>query len=229
MNIYHYQNDPPFTPLSPSWDCVLAECNIKGIDFPSLAAFILSHEDEIHNLMLISPMESQDRFDGSGPNSLTSWYPLMNFFSMSHPEILKLRLCVFEAYCEFLSRLNIPRRKVWMQVWPHIVGKDDFIGLHVHNVSSYSYLSAHITIQGQDTSTIYLNPINARKKSVIHECQNSVGKLSLFQQHIPHFTTPNQSTEPRISVGIDFLIDEDYQRYLPDSPRKAFALLFDAD
>ena len=126
-----------------------------------------------------------------------------------------------------MSRIEIERPRTWLHAWVNIHRKNEIIATHTHNAGPYCYLSGHVTLQCSETSTIYFDPLNQSNNVVIHESPNIVGKLALFQQHIPHCTTPHPSSDLRITMAFDLLLDEDYQCYSPNSEQMESAVLFD--
>ena len=80
------------------------------------------------------------------------------------------------------------------------------IAKHLHNVTPYCYLSGNICVSCDDTSTIYINPINQINDPVTYESKNETGKIILFQSNIPHYTTVHKSEKERITIAFDIML-----------------------
>jgi hypothetical protein len=62
-------------------------------------------------------------------------------------------------------------------------------------------------VQCNKTSTVYINPINQLNEPEIHDSPNQVGKITLFQNNIPHYTTKHTGDIERISLAFDIIIE----------------------
>mgnify|MGYP005739396293 FL=1 len=58
----------------------------------------------------------------------------------------------------------------------------------------------HITIETENTSTIYHNPFDPKQ---IIEVPNKIGAITLFPNFIPHQTTTYEGGDVRISIAGD--------------------------
>jgi len=200
---------------------------VDGVDWRALSQWILAHEKEIHSASLVSDPAALPAYDGNGPNSLSSNYSRFNLLAKDHPQAQALRRQVFEKYCEFIALTGVTRRRSWLHSWVNIHHRGESISAHVHNAGPYCYLSGHVILQCSNTSTVYLNPLNSLNRVTIHDSPNRVGKFSIFQQSIPHYTTVQSADEPRITVAFDILLDEDYCFYPIGHLSRETALLFD--
>jgi len=227
MQLFRFVNVPAISPFAPAWSGVLAESQLDGVDWPVLSQWILDQEREIQSASLVSNPAELPAYDGNGPNSLSSNYSRFNLLAKDHPQAQALRQQVFEQYCLFMALTGINRRRSWLHSWVNIHYCGQSIAAHTHNAGPYCYLSGHVSVQCTGTSTIYLHPLNTLNRVIIHDSPNEVGKLSLFQQSIPHYTTPHTTYEPRITIAFDLLVDEDYRLYPIGHPSRETALLFD--
>jgi hypothetical protein len=227
INRFNFKSPPRISPFAPEWDYFLAESPIENIDYEKIANFFLNKEQELLDLPTTNRNNIVDGYTGLGENSLTSRYSEYNVFQFEDelPELTKLRQEIFNRYCGLLQLLEVKRDKVWYQSWCNIVRKGEHMKPHLHNVSPYCYLGAHVCIQCDNTSTVYINPINQINDPFTYDSPNKVGKLTIFQQNIPHYTTEHKSDKERITIAFDFYIDEDYN--LRDENTKKNILLFD--
>ena len=86
------------------------------------------------------------------------------------------------------------------------------INAHMHTLKSESYLSAHFTVQADNTSTCYMNPINVLNDPEIISEENVPGVFSIFPSYVPHYTTRHYSFKPRITIAMDIYIENDENR-----------------
>jgi hypothetical protein len=227
IDIFNFKSDARISPFAPEWDYFLAESQINNIDFSKIAEFLLKKEDALLKLPITIKTGIVDGYTGLGENSLTARYSEYNVFQFENElvELKELKKEIFNRYCGLMSILKIKRNKVWYQSWCNIIRKGEKMTPHIHSTSPYCYLSAHVTIQCNDTSTVYINPINQINEPETYNSPNKVGKLNIFQTHIPHYTTEHKSDKERITIALDFNIDEEYK--LKNNARKRNMLLFD--
>ena len=224
---FYFRSKPKVSPFAPEWNYFLAESQIDNVNFSRISEYFLRKESELLQLPITTKMGVNDGYTGLGNNSLTSRYSHYNVFQFENDlvELKQLRQEIFDRYCALMYLLGIERKKVWFQSWCNIMRKGEQIQPHIHNVNSYCYLGAHVNIQCDKTSTIYINPINQINDPEIYESPNEVGKLTIFQQNIPHYTTVQQSDRERITIAFDFFIDEEYN--LTSDKGKRNLMLFD--
>ena len=64
-------------------------------------------------------------------------------------------------------------------------------------------------VQCSNTSTIYINPVNQINDPEEYISINEVGKITLFQNCIPHYTTKHEDDTERISIAFDLFVHDD--------------------
>ena len=69
-----------------------------------------------------------------------------------------------------------------------------------------------ITVQCDDTYTGYTHPAlipildeGSDNKSFVHQSKNKVGKITLFPNHIPHFTNTHEGDKERVTIAFDLV------------------------
>ena len=95
--------------------------------------------------------------------------------------------------------------------------KGEKIQPHIHGVKPDTYLGGHICIQCNNTSTNYINPINQINDPEIYSSKNEIGKITLFQNNIPHFTDIQNTNNKRITLAFDLSLvklDDNYVRII---------------
>lgn len=206
-------------PFACEWYVIVGENKIDDVDFSKVAEIILSKEKQI--IETTEPLFDNDGYTGLGTDSLTSRFMRFNVFSWDEPEIQKLKSSVFNKYLEFLQDLNVPRRKVYIQCWANVLRHGQEIKAHSHDCGNNSYLSGHISVQVDNTSTCYYTSTDQLNNPAIYESKNEIGKLTIFQSCVPHYTTKNLSDRERITIAFDLFIYDEYQE-----PKKHL-ILFD--
>ena len=81
--------------------------------------------------------------------------------------------------------------------------KGEQIKPHLHNTNKFSYLSGHICVKCNNTSTHYINPVNQINSPDVFSIKNEEGKVTLFQSNIPHYTDKVNHKEERITLAFD--------------------------
>lgn len=128
-------------------------------------------------------------------------------------EINKLEKQIIEKHNKFIKSLtlNIPD-KLYIQCWANVMRNGEQIKPHIHDISNQSYLGGHICVQCDNTSTNYINPVNQLNDPEIYKSRNEVGKISLFQSCIPHYTDIHNSNIERITIAFDLYLNNDQKK-----------------
>lgn len=215
MNLIHFQSEPPRTAFAPEWSYIMGEDIIEGIDFAHIARYVLEKEKEI--IEKYPPENFLGKPDltgytGLGENTITARYDHYNFFGWDDFEIKKLKGKVVEKYYTFLESVNVKRENVWIKCWANVMRKGEKINPHLHQIDPFCYLGGHLMIQCQDTSTFYVSPINQINAPITYESKNQVGKVTFFQNNIPHYSSTHEADSERIGIAFDLIVEEDYRR-----------------
>ena len=97
----------------------------------------------------------------------------------------------------------IPYMELHTQCWYNVMKKGQKILPHLHDLGPYCYLGGHITVQCDDTYTGYMHPANQLNHPFVHKSKNEVGKITLFPNHIPHFTSVHNGDDERVTIAFD--------------------------
>jgi len=199
--------------FAPAWEFPIAEDKITTVNFKKIAKLILAKE----KLMLksskkkqafIGPFVETDGYTGLGKKSLTSQYASYNLLDSKDLEIKKLKQAILVSHARFLEALKIPLYpELYIQCWGNVMRKGEQIKAHIHSVLPDTYLGGQINVQVQDTSTWYINPVNQINDPELYETKNEVGKITLFQNCVPHYTDKQVSTTPRITIAFDLIVN----------------------
>jgi len=204
-----FKNEPKQNVFAPEWNYFIYESNIKDLNFKLIKNLILKKEKDILKKTKPSNKKSVDGFTKLGKNSLTSRYESFNVLKWKNKEIIKLEKNILKEYKNFLKKLNfkIPE-KLYIQCWANVLRKNEQIKPHIHNITNDSYLSGHVCISTQNTSTFYINPINQINYPDTYESKNKEGKFTLFQSYIPHYTSKFKEKGERITIAFDLSLNQ---------------------
>lgn len=215
FKIINFKSDPAISPFAPEWNYFLCESIIEDIDFSDLAKFILAKEKEI---LAQPPTIRNGKFSdgntGLGENSTTSRFDRFNVLNWDHPSIEKIKSNILNFHDKFLSCFQFKApNDLYIQCWVNIMRKGEQIKPHIHSWQPECYLGGHICVQCEDTNTNYINPVNQINNPKVYESKNKVGKITLFQNCIPHYTDMHKGEEERITIAFDLEIaDNDGHR-----------------
>jgi len=209
--LFNFKSLPKKNYFAPEWDYYIIEDIIQNVNFKSLSKFLLKKEKELlRKTELIIKESNVDGYTGLGKNSITSRYNLFNVFNFKNKEIVKIKKEILNIHKRLLKAVNINKPKnLWIQSWFNVMRKGEFIKPHIHGVTPDIYLGGHICVQVENTHTNYINPVNQINDPEIYYSKNEVGKITLFQNCIPHFTDVHNSNKERITIAFDLSIQEE--------------------
>ena len=205
MKFKRFRSRPPVSPYAPQWDFRVGNSMCEDIDTNSLSKFLLSKEKEIKKLPIVSDF---DGYTGLGSNSTTSRSQQYNILSWNHSEIKKLKSNIAKNIILYNDECGNKTPQLWIQCWYNVLRFGQSIKPHSHSVTPICYLSGHFNVQVNDTSTVYMSPINQLNDPEVIDIKNIPGKLTLFPSYIFHYTTPHYSFKPRITIAFDISPDK---------------------
>ena len=199
FKIINFRSKPKNNPFAPEWNYVLAETMVEDVDFLSLTKFFKRKEKSILKLKPGSAGHT-----GLSSKSTTARHESYNIFEWNNKELKKLKKAIIRLHNSFLNKLNLDiNSKIYAKGWVNIMRKNECIKKHIHCWLPDAYLGGHICISCSGTSTYYINPINQINFPATYRSHNKVGKLTLFQNCIPHYTDIHKFDEERITVAFD--------------------------
>jgi hypothetical protein len=214
--IVNFKSLPKKNYFAPEWDYYIIENIIKKVNFKSLSKFLLKKEKEL--LKITKPIlktSTVDGYTGLGENSITSRYASFNVFNFKNKELYKISKEIINIHKILLNFLKIETPKnLWIQCWFNVMRKGEFIKPHIHSFDPSTYLGGHICVQVQNTHTKYINPINQLNDQEIYTSENEVGKITLFQNNIPHFTNIHNCDKERITIAFDLALEKKENNYI---------------
>jgi len=206
FTMINFKSKPKETFFAPEWDYYLFEKKINKINFANLAKFILSKEKEI--LKLPVKKDGNDKFTdgytGLGEKSTTARFDKYNVLNWNNKDIKKIKNEILIFHKDILNYFKQPLpNELYINCWTNIMRKGEKIKPHIHSIDPTTYLGGHICVQCDDTSTYYLNPINQINDPLTYKSTNEVGKITLFQNNIPHYTDMHDSDKERVTIAFD--------------------------
>tara|TARA_R110000751_G_scaffold72583_2_gene147133 strand:+ start:2504 stop:3175 length:672 start_codon:yes stop_codon:yes gene_type:complete len=216
FSLVQFISQPKNNFFSPQWHYYICETEFDNVDYKKLAKFLLKKEKTILKLKpTIKENKISDGYTGLGKNSTTARYDRYNVLNWKNIEIVKLKNNIIKTHNCLLKTLNVPLpTELYIQCWYNVLKKTQYIRPHIHGVSPDTYLGGHICIQVKDTSTYYINPINQINDPEIYKSQNKVGKLTLFQNCIPHYTDVHKDKKERITIAFDLSLKKINENYI---------------
>tara|TARA_R110002020_G_scaffold159443_3_gene343269 strand:+ start:3983 stop:4639 length:657 start_codon:yes stop_codon:yes gene_type:complete len=202
----NFKSKPKETFFAPEWDYYLFEKKINKINFANLAKFILSKEKEILKLPVKKDGNNKftDGYTGLGEKSTTARFDKYNVLNWNNKDIKKIKNEILIFHKDILNYFKQPLpNELYINCWTNIMRKGEKIKPHIHGIDPTTYLGGHICVQCDDTSTHYLNPINQINDPLTYESTNEVGKITLFQNNIPHYTDMHDSDKERVTIAFD--------------------------
>ena len=212
LSLIEFRSEDKQTPFAPTWDYKLAEGEIDDVDFDYIAKYLTEKKEEI---LKIKPSKG-DGYTGLGKNSTTARHSDFNIFNFGDEEINKLKSNILFLHRELIQVIGpdefnkYPFDGLYIQCWYNIMENGQKILPHLHDVESVCYLGGHITVQCDDTYTGYINPINQINKPDVHKSKNKVGKITLFPNYLPHFTSKHKGDKERITIAFDLMTRKDH-------------------
>jgi len=201
FELINFKSKPKNNPFAPEWDNHLVESMITNINTSKLSLYLQKKEKEILKLKV-----SNDGYTGL-TNHTTTRHKEYNIFNFKNKEIQQLKKEIIKVHDKFLKKLNYKLVKsLYVNGWLNIMKKNEFIKPHAHGWDADTYLGGHFCVQCNNTSTYYINPINQLCEPVVYKSKNNIGKLTLFQNFIPHYTDIHQGNNKRITIAFDLSI-----------------------
>jgi len=211
IDYVNIKSSPRVSAFAPEWSYILGESMIQNIDFNKVKNFCIEKEKEILELPITyKENRYSDGHTKLGTDSVTARYGSYNFLLYNEKEVQKIKTVIIDLHSKFVNGLQVKKPKsLFVQCWVNIMRKGEKIHPHIHHIKSDSYLSGHICVQCDNTSTHYINPVNQINNPEIYSSKNEIGKITLFQSCIPHYTDIVKK-DTRITIAFDLLLNDNY-------------------
>lgn len=221
--IHFFQNKPLQNFVNQSYQyCIYDKIFSKEINIKKLKYFILNMEKSTIKKYtnqykeLVKKTNWKDGLTGLGSNSLTSRMPFYNLLHFEEVEYLKDVIKI--AHNDFLNELGKSYDgKLYIRCWANIMRKGQKINTHSHASNNFDYLSGHICVQTDNTSTYYMDPFYDNE---IFSSKNIPGKITLFPSWTKHYTDTVTTNKERITIAFDIRYGESYALDIHDHKRR---------
>jgi len=218
-NLYSFISEQPRTPFAPYWNYHIGEKYLTSIDLKLLSSYILNKEVELIN----SHPPGSDGGTRLGPNSMTSRYLFYNLLNTNFEPLRQLHKEIKIFHSEYLpavigNKWSPP--PLHIRCWANVMRKGQKIKKHLHSTHEHTYLGGHFTVACEDSYTIYPNVLDISNDHVDpnltndtkHFSKNVPGKLTLFPNYLPHYTSTHKSDKPRITIAFDIVAIDDLSK-----------------
>jgi hypothetical protein len=204
-------NFPSNSAMLPAFDIALHNSSIDVENLEQLVKVVLKEHPNI--------ITFKSKRDDDDPNWITGKLWAYNFLDFDYPCVRYLQKFIYAKYLEYTIFCNIDSSKpVYIQCWVNIIYNNGRIitphnhsDAHGNAPAEYCYISGNISLQTENTSTFFAHPIlNKMSERVHREIPNINGELVLFPSFMTHWTSPNLSVNPRITIAFDIITEEVY-------------------
>ena len=228
----------PISPFAPNWRFLIGEEN-TDIDCLQLKEYLLSKEEYV--LSLDADNDGSTGLGLDSTTARYRRYNVMEWnnpqINLLREKIYNLYL-EYHAACFGKEQPN--NNGLTIGCWMNIMRKGDRIEKHLHGYSPQSYISGHFCVCTDNTRTVYVNPYehqsedilceevenipkgDDKSRMIVHKSHgsqkmyaalNSPGKLTLFPNYVPHFTTTYRGDDVRITLA--FELRPRFDNYIP--------------
>ena len=196
------------SPLLPGFSIKLHNSYLDEQIVRELTDVVVTEE---HNILTKYPA----REDEVDPTWLTSRLWHYNFLDFDYPCVKQLHKFIADQYIQFANQVGLDTtNKVYIQCWANLIKNNGrIIAAHNHSdahckaPSEYCYLSGNIPLQTENTKTYYKHPLF---DNINYSIPNTNGEMILFPSFVVHWTDPNLSEKPRITLAFDIITEEVY-------------------
>ena len=213
MQFYKFEPERR-TPFAPKFEIVLLE-DIVNADFTKLRDKILEREESI---IKENEYES-DWGTGLGKNSMTSRSSSYNLLFWEEAKDLK---GIIKHYHDtIMTKMYLDKRDVYCQCWANVMRKGEKIKPHRHSHDEWTYLSGHICIQTNDTSTYYIHPYSREPFG----SRNETNKITIFPSWMEHYTDRYRGGQQRITIAFDLYAKDAFDAKIIPEKKPHWVLL----
>jgi hypothetical protein len=125
----------------------------------------------------------------------TSRFPFYNMLLLRDVSVIHIFRAIQRCYMTAADKAGLDKAPVWVQCWENVLRRDGHLHKHAHNF----FMHGHLTVATPGSRTGY-----EFENGEVVEIENEIGLLTLIgQAGVMHYTTPNPSDEPRISLAFD--------------------------
>jgi len=125
----------------------------------------------------------------------TSRFPFYNMLLLHDTAMIYIFRAIRRCYVTAAEHQGLDQSPVWVQCWENVLRRDGHLHKHAHNF----FMHGHLTVATPGSHTGYEFDTGEGL-----EIRNEAGLMTLIgKPGVMHYTTPNPSDEPRISMAFD--------------------------
>ena len=203
--VHNFKSDPPETPFAPTWDVYLIEKTWKCIDCNFLYSFLMEKHREIMKMRpVFVDNEVSDGYTKLGRRNIMSRYSLYNVFKFKNAHLYTLRNAIVEQHRVLCELLEIPLPEyVYLNGWINLLNFGEKVAPHIHSTLPNSYIGGNFCVKVGKSETVFINPVNQLNHPETYHSVNKAGKLTLFENRTPHYSTRNLSFQKRMTISFN--------------------------
>lgn len=160
-----------------------------------LRELCLAAEEEILKLPVADNWEREQSDQEMQQFGTTARFPYYNMLLLKDTALIHVFRAVQRCYMTMVEQQSLDQAPVWIQCWENVLRRDGHLHKHAHDF----YMHGHLTVATPGSCTGY-----EFENGEAVEIENEPGLLTLIgRAGVMHYTTPNPSDEPRISMAFD--------------------------
>lgn len=206
IELKNYSSETPFA--SPQTTFFIGEGEIVGVNFEDLSNFFLQVENELCPELNKDSIHTGNLIWGLREGNIIS-KNVYNFFKLNYFETTKILNEIKRNYFLFLEKTNTKVISSYLDCGINIMRNGEFIPIHLHDISSHSYLTGTIIVDAKNTSTNFVHPCNQtdsnKDKYIEYRSENEVGKVVFFPSCLPHYVETYYGEKERMLLSFDII------------------------
>ena len=160
-----------------------------------LRAICLAAEEGILELPVAEHWDREQSDQEMQQFGTTSRFPYYNMLLLRDTAMIYVFRAIRRCYMTVAERQRLDQSPVWVQCWENVLRRDGHLHKHAHNF----FMHGHLTVATPGSHTGYEFDTGEAIEII-----NEPGLLTLIgQAGVMHYTTPNPSDQPRISLAFD--------------------------
>jgi hypothetical protein len=155
----------------------------------------LGVEEDILKLPVADNWETEQSDQEMKQFGTTSRFPYYNMLLLRDTALIHIFRAIQRCYMSMAEHQGIDHAPVWVQCWENVLRRDGHLHKHAHDI----FMNGPLTVATPGSRTGY-----EFENGEGVEVENEQGLLTLIgRPGVMHYTTPNPSDEPRISIAFD--------------------------
>lgn len=155
----------------------------------------MAAEESIMKLPVADHWEKEQSDQEMRQFGTTSRFPYYNMLLLQDVSVIHIFRAIQRCYMTMAEHRKLDRSPIWVQCWENVLRRDGHLHKHAHDF----FMHGHLTVATPGSCTGY-----EFDNGDIVEIKNEPGLLTLIgQSGVMHYTTPNPSDQPRISIAFD--------------------------